>query len=187
MKSTAKGVVIMHRISYQCLLIGLVASSFLGSVQAIPLYYTLEGDCCVLEGQNVYDITGLQSVDHLSFVFLADNDVGLNDIEQDPTGGEVGSIYDQTELMSGTGLIVDKHFPGYHPAQSGVDNYITIDDEEDRINIRNSRLIWTTISDTLPAASDSEPPASLLLGIGLLGIAWRQRIIVVKSRIKKRV
>jgi hypothetical protein len=156
MKSTTKGVVIVNRIPYLRLLFGLVALSVFGSVQAIALYYTFEGECCVSESQISHDIAGLQSVDPMSFIFLVDNDVGMYNIEQDSIGG-------------------------------GVDDNIPIDDEEeDRVNTLNSRLILASISDTLPSVSDSEPPASLLLGIGLLGIAWRQRVIVVRSRVKKR-
>lgn len=122
----------MKTFKLSSLVVGIVASLCFGTAHAIPLYYTFEGVASSVydpgTGDSFYDYTGLQGNDPISYVFLIDDEVpfyydsngnkytyGFERESNTPAGSSYAYEYTRfsyyTELVSGSGLVIDEQGP----------------------------------------------------------------------------
>ena len=137
----------MRKSKYLSVVAGFAITASFNAAQAVPLYYTFEGTA---ENSNqmsgisdIYnEVMGVSLGDTVSYVFLVDDEVSS---ETPPNGSiinyghtvtETDSAYSSrfsyyTELVSGTGLVIDENAPRYNdygvPSAGfrGVFNYST--------------------------------------------------------------
>jgi hypothetical protein len=135
----------MKKYYYVSMFVGLVSLLNLNNVQATPLYYTFEGLASSTHGHgsrvgSFYDLTGLSGNDPISYVIMIDNEVesvirpdgSVHDYGHTITelqGHEWHYISYHAELVSGTGLVIDKNSLEYNQLNSYFSAYVAFDQQ----------------------------------------------------------